>query len=195
MDFYQAVGGLVSEIDRKHSNFTRSSIEKIQYLMTADHTIKGKLAEMLTLYATSTEEDKRSIADIMEKHIIAYRQEFFDEKTLYHRNVRNRRTNTDALIISPGDDLSIAAKDFLIARIASAYTNSRIRDYLDSLFTEGADTIYSDSIKISDESEFIMLILALIRQGENGLPFNIEIKKGQTYSDGYLIPNMIIRGE
>jgi hypothetical protein len=88
----------------------------------------------------------------------------------------------------------MAAKDFLVARIASAYTKSRIRDYLDSLFTEDADTVYSDSIRISDESEFIMLILALVRQGEDGLPFSIEIKKGQSSNNGYSIPNMIIRG-
>jgi len=193
MDFYQAVGGLVSEIDRKHSNFTRSSIEKIQYLMTADHTIKGKLAEMLSLYSSGSEDEKSAIAGIMERHITADRQEFFDAKSLYHRNARNRRIDRDALVISPNDDLSLVAKDFLLERIASAYTIARIKEYLDSLFAEGADAVYPDSIGIADESEFIMLILALIRQGEDGLPYQIEIQQGQTYRDGYLIPNMIIR--
>jgi len=192
MDFYQAVGGLVSEIDRKHSNFTRSSIEKIQYLMTADHTIKGKLAEILTFYARSTKDSKIRIEDILENHINADRQEFFDEKSLYHKNVRSRRIDRDALAISLSNDLSPAAKEFLIAQIASAYTKSRIKDYLDSLFTEGVDSIHSDKIRISDESEFIMLILALIRQGEDGLPYRIEIEKGQVLRDGYLIPDMII---
>jgi hypothetical protein len=195
MDFYQAVGGLVSEIDRKHSNFTKSSIEKIQYLMTADHTIKGKLAEVLTLYSSGSEDEKTEIAGIMESHIYANRQEFFDEKSLYHRNVRNRRIDRDALSISLGDGLSSVAKDFLMERIASAYTKSRIKEYLDGLFTENADAVYSESIRIADESEFIMLILALIRQGEDGLPYKIEILKGQAYRDGYIIPNMKIRRE
>ena len=195
MDFYQAVGGLVSEIDRKHSNFTRSSIEKIQYLMTADHTIKGKLAELLTLYASSSEDGKNRMADIMERHVSAGRQEFFDEKSLYHRNVRNRRVDRDALVILPGEDLSLIAKAFLTQRIASAYTKSRIKCYLDSLFADGSTVVYSDSIRIADESEFIMLILALIRQGEDGLPYRIEIQEGQVSKDGYMIPNMTIRGE
>jgi len=195
MDFYQAVGGLVSEIDRKHSNFTRSSIEKIQYLMTADHTIKGKLAELLTLYASSSEDGKNRMADIMERYVSAGRQEFFDEKSLYHRNVRNRRVDRDALVILPGEDLSLIAKAFLTQRIASAYTKSRIKCYLDSLFADGSTVVYSDSIRIADESEFIMLILALIRQGEDGLPYRIEIQEGQVSKDGYMIPNMTIRGE
>ena len=40
---YDTLDGLISEIDRKHSSYTKSSVEKIRYLMTADQTIKGKL--------------------------------------------------------------------------------------------------------------------------------------------------------
>lgn len=36
LDAYQSVGDIITEIDRKHSTYTKSSIEKIRYLMTAD---------------------------------------------------------------------------------------------------------------------------------------------------------------
>ncbi|MDR1538050.1 MAG: DUF5716 family protein [Clostridiales bacterium] len=45
LDAYQSVGGIITEIDLKHSACTKNSIEKIRYLMTADQTIKGKLAQ------------------------------------------------------------------------------------------------------------------------------------------------------
>lgn len=192
MDFYQAVGSLVSEIDRKHSNFTRSSIEKIQYIMTADHTIKGKLAEILTLYAGSSENDKNDLAKIMESHIQADRQDFFDAKSLYHRTVRSRRIKRDPLQVGADNDLSAIAKEYLFDRILSGYTISRINDYIESQFSDGTDAIVSDSITISSESDFIMLILALIRQGEAGLPFRIEVEAGQVERNGYYIPNLII---
>jgi hypothetical protein len=67
LDFYQSVGSLVNEIDRKHSTYTKSSIEKIQYLMTADQTIRGKLIEILKFYADTTGNERESIANVMEK--------------------------------------------------------------------------------------------------------------------------------
>ena len=193
IDFYQAVGNLVSEIDRKHSNYTKSSIEKIQYLMTADHTIRGKLAEVLRLYASSGEDDREELVGLMDSHIQAVRQEFFDANSLYHKNVRSRRTDREPLTIQRNEDLAGIAEEYLLHRISSGYTLARIRAFLESLFTDGANEVWPEHITINDEPEFIMLILAMIRQGEDGLPFEVEILQGRIMRNGYLIPNMVIR--
>ena len=192
-DFYQAVGNLVSEIDRKHSSFTRSSIEKIQYLMTADHTIKGKLAEVLTLFAGGTTAKRDKLLDLMNANIHAGRQEFFDAKSLYHKSVRSRRVNRDALQLEQKDETAKLAKDFLLNKITEGYTTAKIKKYIDSLIPAGEKEISSDNISINSESEFIMLILVMIRQGESGLPYKVQLHHGQFNSNGYGIPNMTIK--
>jgi hypothetical protein len=93
LDIYRTIGGIINEIDRKNAVYTKSSVEKIKYLMTADQSIKGKLVDMLTAYAKAPEKDTGRIVAIFEQHININRQEFFDGRSLYHKNVLARRGN------------------------------------------------------------------------------------------------------
>jgi len=191
--FFQTVGGLVSEIDKKHSTYTKRSVEKIQYLMTSDQTIKGKLAEILTLYAGMREDERDELAEIMEKHINAERQDFLDARSLYHRNVRSRRVDRAALAVKENSDSSNLAKEYLLKQIGNGYPISKIRDFIDSLFPEECTEIESKDILISCDADFIMLILAVIRQGETGLPYVANIGEGRVERNGYIVPHMVIR--
>lgn len=193
MDSYQAVGNLVGEIDRKHSAYTKSSIEKIQYLMTADQTIKGKLAELLKTYASVTENKRDQLIAIMEDYLQAGRQDFFDERSLYHKSIRSRRVDREPLSIEPTDDLAELTESYLIKHINNGYPASRIRAFVESLFINGHHEINSENIPITCDSDFILLILAVIRQGEKDMPHTAEIKIGRIERNGYYIPNMVIR--
>jgi hypothetical protein len=193
MDSYQAVGDLVSEIDRKHSNYTKSSIEKIQYLMTADQTIKGKLTEILRTYASMGEDKRDQLLEVMDNNIHAGRQEFFDGRSLYHKSVRHRRVNREPLSVNLADDFIESAESYLTKQINSGYPVSKIRAFVDDLFINGRNEIKSENIPITCDSDFILLILALIRQGENGMPHSVELQSGRVERNGYIIPNMVIR--
>jgi hypothetical protein len=193
MDFYQTVGNLVSEIDRKHSNYTKSSIEKIQYLMTADQTIKGKLTDILRTYASAGEDQRERLMTIMNGHIHAARQEVLDERSLYHKNVRSRRLDREALAVEPADDFIELAESYLARQINSGYPAAKIRAFVDNLFIDGRHDIEAEDIRITCDSDFILLILAVIRQGERNMPHLVELKSGRVEQNGYFIPNMVIR--
>jgi hypothetical protein len=193
MDSYQSVGSLVSEIDRKHSAYTKSSIEKIQYLMTADQTVKGKLAEILKSYASVKEDKRERIAEMMETNIHVSRQEFLDARSLYHKNVKSRRINKAPLAVKPNDELLGLAESYLMQQINSGYPIARVRSYVDSLFADGRLEISSEDIILTCDSDFILLILAVIRQNERDMPYTVDIDEGRTMRNGYLIPKMVIR--
>jgi hypothetical protein len=193
LDSYHTLGGLVSEIDRKHSVYTKSSIEKIQYMMTADQTIKGKLAEILKTYAETPEDKRNLLAGVMESNIRASRQEFFDSRSLYHKNVKSRRIDREPLAVVQGVELSELAEKYLLRQINNGYPATRVRAFVNSFFAEGNDEIESENIPIACDSDFILLILAVIRQNEREMPFSIDIKDGRVERNGYFIPNMVIR--
>jgi len=193
MNSYQAVSGLVSEIDRKHTTFTKSSIEKIQYLMTADQTIKGKLAEILKTYARLPESGRDHLAGIMEGHIRANRQEFLDERSLYHKNVRSRRTEREPLAIEQKDDFAGLAEGYLFEQISNGYPTARVRAFAEGLFVGGKNAISSADITINDDSDFILLILTVIRQNERGMPYSVDMRNERIECNGYFIPDMVIR--
>ena len=192
LDTYQTVGGLVSEIDRKHSTYTKSSIEKIQYLMTADQTIKGKLAELLKSYAGAADEKREQVATIMEQNIRVRRQEFFDAGSLYHKNVKSRRIDRTPLAVEQDEAFSGFAEGYLLEQIKNGYPATKVRSFVNGLFEEGVNQIDAEHIPITSDSDFILTILAVIRQNERGMPYSIELREGRVECNGYLIPNMTI---
>lgn len=191
-DTYQAVGDLVSEIDRKHSIYTKSSIEKIQYLMTADQTIKGKLAEILKTYANRTDDKRDQIAGIMEKAIRINRQEFFDSQSLYHKNVKSRRVDRTPLIVETDNTFADLAEGYLLEQIRNGYSVARVRAFVNGIFAQGGSRITAKDIPISCDSDFILLILAVIRQNERDMPYIVELGEGRVMQNGYSIPNLTI---
>jgi hypothetical protein len=193
LDVYQSIGGIVNEIDRKHSTYTKSSIEKIQYLMTADQSIKGKLVELLKAYANSSCIERSEIGGMFERNIRVNRQEFIDGKSLYHKNVRSRRVNSDPLEITDDNAFSGTAMAGMLKQIKIGYSVARIHAYVNSLFIEGQSSISSETIPIYNDTDFILLILAIVRANERGMDYKVQMNNGRLNRNGYRIPNMTIR--
>lgn len=192
LDTYQSIGSIVGEIDRKHSTYTKSSIEKIQYLMSADQTIKGKLTALLNAYSRSTLDNKDAIGTLLESSIEINRQEFFDAKSLYHKNIRSRRTEKEPLPVIVADRLDGKADDFLLDQFKNGYPAHKVKSFIDSLLT-GRSEIVSDEINITDDETFILLMLAVVRQNEQGMGYKIELFEGKVNCNGYGIPDMLIK--
>ncbi|ASA22374.1 Wadjet anti-phage system protein JetA family protein [Paenibacillus donghaensis] len=192
LDVYQSIGGIVNEIDRKHSTYTKSSIEKIQYLMTADQSIKGKLVELLKAYSNSSDTKRSVIVEMLEQHIRVNRQEFIDGKSLYHKNVRSRRVYSEPLEITDDNTFSNAAMTGMLQQIKIGYPVARIRKYVNSLFKENESSISSETISINNDEDFILLILAMVRANERGMDYKVQINNGRLDRNGYIIPNMTI---
>jgi hypothetical protein len=192
-DSYNSVGGLVSEIDRKHSAYTKSSIEKIQYFMAADQTIKGKLVEILKFYASAEDEKRDLLAEVMEGSIRAGRQEFFDARSLYHKNAKSRRASGEPLAVQQGGGFAELPDAHFLQHMGGGYSIANIRGFLDRIFADGGTEISSENIPLACDSDFILLILAVIRQNERGLPYTVDTSDGRVERNGYYIPNMKIR--
>jgi hypothetical protein len=193
LDAYQSVGGIITEIDRKHSTYTKSSIEKIRYLMTADQTIKGKLAQLLKAYATSDIAQQETIGAMMERNINVNRQEFFDGKSLYHKSVRSRRMDAAPLAVDPPENVSSDLMGGMMEQIKNGYPISRVCAYIDKLFEHGNHEIASENLSIEEDSDFILLLLAVLRAGDPEVTYTVELADGTVERNGYRIPNMIIR--
>lgn len=192
LDIYQSIGDIVNEIDRKHSTYTKSSIEKIQYLMTADQSIKGKLVELLKAYANSSGTERPEIGGMFERNIRVNRQEFVDGKSLYHKNVRSRRVNSDPLEITDDNAFSDTAMAGMLEQIKNGYPVARIRAYVNSLFMEGQSSVSSETIPIYSDTDFILLILTIVRANERGMDYMVQMNNGRLNRNGYTIPNMTI---
>lgn len=192
LSVYKSIGGIINEIDRKHSAYTKNSIDKIQYLITADQSIKGKLVELLRAYATTSDEKREDLGMLLEHKISVNRQGFVDGKSLYHKNVRSRRIQMEPLAIERDDAFSSAAMADMIAQIKDSFPASRIRAYVDSLFMQGQISVNSESIALKTDTEFILLVLAVLRANDQGMEYRVQMMPGWVMQGGYRIPNMTI---
>jgi hypothetical protein len=193
LDAYQSLGNIVSEIDRKHSMYTKSSIEKIQYLMTADQTIKGKLASLLKMYADGDNGQREALVEKFEGNVRINRQEFVDEKSLYHKSLKARRGDKTPLVLETYDSsLEVLSDEYILENFKNAYSTEKVRSYVESLFTPGVHTISSEDLKIDTDTDFILTILSVIRQSDRGMSYAIEMDEGRVERNGYYIPKFYI---
>ena len=188
IDVYQTIGEIISEIDKKHSTYTKRSIDTIRYHLAADQTIGGKLAAMLKTYAASSGTRQEKILSLMEEGVSVNRQEFFDGQSLWHRNVKRLRLPVEPLAAAADTGLPQAEADKL-GFLNNEYSMAKIMEFMDKLFGE-RDFITADEIEIDNDNEFIKILLAAIRAGERNSIFKVQFGTGKRETNGYKIPEI-----
>ena len=192
MDIYKSLGSTVSEIDKKHSSYTKLSIDTIRYHMSADQTIRGKLVTLLKGYAGAAADSARQakLLILMEKKIRVNRQEFFDGHSLWHKNIKSRRISASPMTVNEDGRLSQTEAENIIKTMHNDFSLQHIKHFMNTLFG-GNDSFSTEDINIPDDREFILLLLAAIRSGERNTGFKAEVGTDSIKINGYGIPKMI----
>ncbi len=190
LEAYEGLDGLIGEVDRKHSSYTKHSVEKIRYLMTADQTIRSKLVQLLKAAASPDETIRELAEEIMGEGIVVNRQEFLDAGSLYRKSVRSRRIQQDALPVETDGSLTEAARQFFLEQIQDSFPLSRIRAHVENFFRDGRRRVPSRDLPLASDTDFILLILAVIREEDQDMPYTIERGQGRVEVNGYLIPDL-----
>jgi hypothetical protein len=189
-DTYGHIGSIINEIDRKHSAYTKQSIEKMTYMMSADQSIKGKLLDIFKACAAGQGAGQDGIYAKLREHVNVYREAFIDGRSLFHKNVPGRRLSGETLVIADKTPLSIEAMESLARQMANSYPLERIRDFVGTFFASGRKSAESCDIPIKDDTDFILLILAVARSRERGMNYTVELQNEGVNVNGYVIPKM-----
>jgi hypothetical protein len=189
LDVYQSIGGIVNEIDRKHSIYTKLSIDTIRYHMTADQTIAGKLITLLKAYASASVDEHEGILNLLLRGIRVNRQEFLDGRSLWRKNIKSRRVTAEPLAISTKDTISGTEDIRVLDSISNNYSLKRIKEYMNGLLKD-RNSVSSREIEIHDNIEFVLLLLATVRAGEKNIDFVAQFGDGWVNTNGYVIPEM-----
>ena len=192
IDLYNSVALLMQEIDAKHCNYTKQSIDKIRYVMSADHSIKGKLAVLLKAYTSANETGKENIFEMLEENVSLNRQEYIDSGSFYHKNIKSKRSNQPPLAVEVHNDIGEELISEVISRIRNGFSENRVKAYIDSLFQDGAIQIDSRDIEIDNDTDYVLTLLAVVNciNGRHGY----SIKLGDNYigKNGYRIPQFVL---
>lgn len=190
LDIYEKLDGMLEEIDRKNAAYTRASVEKMQYLLNTDRSIKGKLVELLSHCTPENVHCERSISRLSEI-ICLYSQGYAEEKSLYIRSSRIRDKNEKPMEIRDEEDQEQDAAYLrqFVERVKNSYSHPRVMAYMKQLMGD-ADVISTKEIRIENDEEFILLILATLKCADKNVFYRTEFLDSTVDSGEYKIPEM-----
>lgn len=185
-DIYDGMDGMLEEIDRKNNAYTRASIEKMHYLLNTDRSIKGKLVEILTSNTAGSER----LQEMLAASVNLFTQRFLDEKSIYVKANRSLRKEGKPLGLPENEpEFGREAVSGFMEKARKLYSHQKVIAFVDRLMT-GKLIVNSSDIALQNDEEFILLILAALKNDEKNPLYKVEFLEGYLESGGYRIPNM-----
>lgn len=190
---YSSVEEILRQIDRKHRAYTRESVDSIKYRMSADHSIAGKLTELLRAASeTAPKQLREAMLARMQEGVQCENQAFADAGSFWHPTVRSRRAGAPDRIVqdlSPEEEREL--RQTFRADRSRRYSVARAWQYLAHVL-EGKETVTSEELALEKDDQFIWLLMAAVRSTDRSAPFSVEFLPGETENGGYRIPRMRI---
>ena len=185
-DTFEGIDRLMQEIQIKNTAYTKASIDKMIYLLSHDRSVKAKMADIIMKFFTFSEEQKNMVSSA----IRLFQQNYLDEKSLFARSGRKIRSTEPSLRIQAENEKEKEkALDEFLSSARNAFSHQRIMQYMGNLFGDKT-IIHSDEMPVTDDENFILLILASLKIGEKRVFYDVEFLDGTIYKTRYRYPKI-----
>ena len=191
IDVFEKIDQLIKEIDRKNALYTRASVEKMQYLLNTDRSVKGKLVEILKQAAGCSEVKKQDLYQRMGEIVNLFPQGYIDIHSLYSRGKRRVRVEGEPLKITEQVDEEALLREFddFKAMAKKSFTTKKVMAFMQQQFRD-RQIIETKDLNIQNDDDFIMLILGTLKHDEQGTFYNVDFIEGYKFINGYRVPQM-----
>lgn len=179
-DTYDSIEGMIADIDRRHVEYTNASIDRIRYQMTADRSLKGKLAALLK------HADQEKISQALTANVRAYRHGYLDPQSPYSKVRRTVKTEGIPLAIEESQENAALVESFL-KDVKRQYSSRKIDAYIDSCF-QGRESFSTNEAAMDSDQDFILFLLGTLRGREKSAAFTVEFEEGNIDRGGYSLP-------
>lgn len=184
LEIYENIGITMDQIEQKNTDYVRASVQRIQYLLTNDKELKGKLVNILK------NSKKEKVLEEMEKEIKLLRQEYINKDSIYIRNSNDKRKQGEPMALK--EEKAIDSKAFyeFAKSLENLYSNQKINEFMKMNFKD-KPFINSKEIELNTIEDLILLILATIKADKSGKSFYyIEDSYEVINNNGFKIPNI-----
>lgn len=184
LEVYENIDFTMNQIEQKNTDYVRASVRRIQYLLTSDRELKGKLVNILK------NSKKEQVVSNMEKEINLLKQENITKDSIYIRNSNDKRKQGKPLALQKEEILDTKALLELAKSFERLYSDKRINQFMEDNF-KSRQFITTSEIELNNIEDLILLILATIKGEKSGKNFYyIENDVGVINNNGFKIPNM-----
>lgn len=184
IEIYESVDTTMNEIESKNTDYVRASVKRIQYLLTSDKELKGKLVSLLK------NSKKDDVINEMEKQVNLSRTEYVCKDSIYIRNKDNNKKQAKGAPIKATSSIDINALKQFAKSLENMYSNAVINEFMEKNF-KNKPFISSKEIELNTTEDLILLILATIKADKSSKSFYyIEDSDEIIDNNGYKIPNI-----
>ncbi len=184
LENYEKVDDIMNQIEEKNTDYIRAFVHRMQYLLTSDKELKGKLVQILKNV------QKQEVLEKMEETIHLCNQEYVAKDCIYMMYTNDRKKQGPPLPIKK--EKAIDAKAFyeFAKSVEKLYSHQKIMGFMEKNFN-GKPFITSSEICLQTTEDLILLILATIKGEKSGKSFyTIEDSLETIENNGYKIPNI-----
>lgn len=178
----------IDPIDERNRRYTRSTAQKIDYLINADTSIKGTLVSLLHSLSDKniSEEKLDKVGELFE----IYEQGFVNEESLYQRK-KGKPRERNAELIMTDDRKQFEEKARISARRLMEKRFSRESVYK---FVENAlgdkDRVDITDVPILDDDGYVMTLLSVANAQNKDRTYDVEISDRTISVGEYEIPQI-----
>lgn len=184
IEVYENIDLTMNQIEQKNTDYVRASVQRIQYLLTSDKELKGKLINILK------NSKNEQVLKKMEEQIGLLRQEYIASDSIYIRNTNDKRKQGKPLPIKKENAVDAKALYEFAKSLEKMYSNKKINDFMEANFKD-KPFIMSSEINIQTTEDLILLILATIKAEKNGKSFYYWQDSNEVVdNNGFKIPNI-----
>lgn len=191
IDIYENMDGLLKVIDKKNSDYTRATLDRIEFLLNTDRSVKGKVREIIkALHQDTTPLWHQRINDC----IAISTQDILDEKSLYVPRNKKTAINKQREKMRTDIDRDKILKEAIDFKnyVHNAYSQEKIYQYMLDLMGE-VETIEAKDIPISNDHEFISTMLGVMSSDDQNSKYTVRFKKEELKKKGYTIPDFRVK--
>ena len=184
LEVYENIDSTMNQIEQKNTDYVRASVKRIQYLLTNDKELKGKLVNILK----NSKHEK--VLEQMEKEVKLLRQEYISKDSIYLRSSNDKRKQGNPIALKETKELDSKTLYDFAKSLENLYSNKKINDFMSKNFKD-RPFINSNEIELKSVKDLILLILATIKADKSGKSFYyFEDSDEIINNNGYRIPNI-----
>lgn len=192
IDIYERMDELLKVIDNKNTEYTRATLERIEFLLNTDRSVKGKVKEIIKqLVNDDTDKWYNSVENVL----VIYNQKLIDHESLYKPRDKKNRENIKREKIKTDIDKEAVFKetsDFTHS-IRKMYNQNKVQKYILSLMNERKE-INSKEIPVTNDEQFISTLLGVLIADDKESTYSVNFNnEDEIKKKDYIIPDFTIK--
>lgn len=187
IDTYENMDLLLKEIDKKNSDYTKATLDRMDFLLNTDRSVKGKLRELIKVV---TSDESNIWVDRVQSALALSSQTIVDDNSLYAIRQRKKRENIKKEKIRHIVDkksVRLEANAFQ-SSVQDAFSKQKIANYVFKLMEDKSE-ISAKDFPLAEDHDFVMSVLSVLDSDNKESKYSVEFKEGEITSPGYRIPD------